>query len=208
MSYPPSKIPDAPMPLSMMPRLELPSETDLMYVVKTDASPGSRSRAMELGKLMALHKFESSWVTSENRGFQVDTTLAQMVVPKNFGGRFEFELNITLNVSGTVTLGKVYEIFVGAMDHDNISDVLFTNFQKILHDSSGSISGPGNMQQIDITGYVDVPDTSLPDAPDNRTIDLLLSIPQNEDVWAARNIKIKGVLWRSVHSNNVTPVNT
>lgn len=208
MSYPPSKIPDAPMPVSMMPRLDLPSETDLLYVVKTDALPGERSRAMELGKLMAMQKFESSWVTSENRGFQVDTTLAQMVVPKNFGGRFEFKLNITLNTSGPVTLGKVYEIFVGAWDHDNTSDVLFTNFQKIIHDSSGSISGSGSMQQIDITGYVDVPDTSLPDAPNNRTIDLLLSIPQDEVVWAARDIKIKGVLWKNVHSDNVTPVNT
>lgn len=208
MSYPPSKIPDAPMPVSMMPRLDLPSETDLIYVVKTDASPGERSRSMELGKLMALQKFESGWVTSENRGFQVDTTLAQMIVPKNFGGRFEFKLNITMNVTGPVTFGKVYEIFVGAMDHDSVVDVLYTNFQKIIHDSSGSISGSGSMQQIDITGYVDVPDTSLLDAPDNRTIDLLLSIPQDEVVWTARDIKIKGVLWRSVHSNNVTPINT
>lgn len=208
MSYPPSKIPDAPMPLSMMPRLDLPSETDLLYVVKTDAPLGERSRSMELGKLMALQKFESSWVAAENRGFQVETTLAQMVVPKNFGGRFEFKLNLTLSVTGPVTFGKVYEIFIGAMDHNNEMDVLFTNFQKIIHSGSGSISGSGNMQQIDITGYVDVPNTSLAQAPDNRTIDLFLSIPQDDVVWAARDIKIKGVLWRSVYSNNVTPVNT
>lgn len=202
------QIPDAPLPVSMLPRLDLPSETDLLYVVKTDAPIGERSRSMELGKLMALQKFESNWVTSENRGFQVETTLAQMVVPKNFGGRFEFKLNVTLNVSSPVTLGKVYEIFVGSVDHDNTVDALSTNFQKIIHDSSGSISGSGNMQQIDITGYVDVPDTSLVQVPDSRTIDLILQIPQDEAAWAARDIKVKGVLWRSVYSNNVTPVNT
>lgn len=202
------QIPDAPLPVSMLPRLDLPSETDLLYVVKTDAPLGARSMSMELGKLMAMQKFESSWVTSENRGFQVSTTLAQMVVPKNFGGRFEFKLNLTLNVSGSVTFGIVYEIFIAAMDHNNETDVLFTNFQKIIHSSSGGISGSGSMQQIDITGYVDVPDTSLPDAPDSRTIDLILDIPQDEAVWAARDIKVKGVLWRRVYSDNVTPVNT
>lgn len=202
------QIPDAPLPVSMLPRLDLPSETDLLYVVKTNAPLGERSRSMEFGKLMALQKFESNWVTPENRGFQVETTLAQMVVPKNFGGRFEFKLNLILNVPGPVTFGKVYEIFAGAIDHDHTEDELFTNYQKIIHDSSGSISGSGNMQQINITGYVDVPDTSLPDAPDNRTIDLILSIPQDEVVWAARDIKVKGVLCRIVYSNNVTPVNT
>lgn len=201
-------IPDAPLPVSMLPRLDLPSETDLLYVVKTDAPLGERSRSMELGKLMAMQKFESSWVAAENRGFQVETTLAQMVVPKNFGGRFEFKLNLTLNITDPVTFGIVYEIFMAAMDHNNETDVLFTNFQKIIHSSSGGISGSGSMQQIDITGYVDVPATSLVDAPDTRTIDLILEIPQNEVVWAARNIKVKGVLWRSVYSNNVTPVNT
>lgn len=202
------QIPDAPLPVSMLPRLDLPSDTDLLYVVKTDAPLGERIRSMELGKLMAMQKFESRWVSAENRGFQVYTTLAQMVVPKNFGGRFEFKLNVTLNVTGSVTFGTVYEIFVAAMDHNNDIDVLFTNFQKIIHSSSGGISGSGSMQQIDITGYVDVPDTSLPDAPDNRTIDLILQIPQDEVAWAARDIKVKGVLWRSVYSNNVTPVNT
>lgn len=202
------QIPDSPLPVSMLPRLDLPSETDLLYVVKTDAPIGERSRSMELGKLMALQKFESSWVTSENRGFQVSTTLAQMVVPKNFGGRFEFKLNLALNVTGPVTFGVVYEIFIAAMDHNNEIDVLFTNFQKIIHSSSGGISGSGSMQQIDITGYVDVPATSLAQVPDTRTIDLILQIPQDEAIWAARDIKVKGVLWRSVYSNNVTPVNT
>ncbi len=51
MSYPPNKIPDAPMPLSMMPEVVTPTEDDLLYLVQPNNQPGNRSRKISLKKL-------------------------------------------------------------------------------------------------------------------------------------------------------------
>lgn len=50
MSYPPNKIPDAPMPLSMMPSVET-FHDDVVYVVQPNNQPGIRSRKISLKKL-------------------------------------------------------------------------------------------------------------------------------------------------------------
>lgn len=52
MSYPPNKIPDAPMPLSMMPEVVTPTEDDLLYLVQPNNQPGNRSRKISLKKLL------------------------------------------------------------------------------------------------------------------------------------------------------------
>lgn len=46
MSYPPNKIPDAPMPLSMMPEMVTITEDDLLYLVQPNNNPGNRSGKM------------------------------------------------------------------------------------------------------------------------------------------------------------------
>lgn len=51
MSYPPNKIPDAPMPLSMMPEVVTTTEDDLLYLVQPNNQPGNRSRQISLKKL-------------------------------------------------------------------------------------------------------------------------------------------------------------
>lgn len=51
MSYPPNKIPDAPMPLSMMPEAVTLTEDDLLYLVQPNNQPGNRSRKISLKKL-------------------------------------------------------------------------------------------------------------------------------------------------------------
>ena len=45
MSYPPSKIPDAPMPLSMMPSVEEIHDTEILYIVQPTNPVGQRSRS-------------------------------------------------------------------------------------------------------------------------------------------------------------------
>lgn len=51
MSYHPNKIPDAPMPLSMMPEVVTPTEDDILYLVQPNNQPGNRSRKISLKKL-------------------------------------------------------------------------------------------------------------------------------------------------------------
>lgn len=52
MPYPKNQIPDAPLPVSMMPRVETPLKSDLLYLVQPGNNPGERSRSIELEKLM------------------------------------------------------------------------------------------------------------------------------------------------------------
>lgn len=52
MPYPKNQIPDAPLPVSMMPRVETPLKSDLLYLVQPGNNPGERSRSVELEKLM------------------------------------------------------------------------------------------------------------------------------------------------------------
>ena len=51
MSYPPSKIPDAPMPLSMMPSVETFHDDDVVYVAQPQNPMGQRSRKATLKQL-------------------------------------------------------------------------------------------------------------------------------------------------------------
>lgn len=52
MPYPKNQIPDAPLPVSMMPRVETPLKSDLLYLVQPGNNPGERSNSIELEKLM------------------------------------------------------------------------------------------------------------------------------------------------------------
>lgn len=52
MPYNKSQIPDAPLPVSMMPRVETPLKSDLLYLVQPGNNPGERSRSIELETLM------------------------------------------------------------------------------------------------------------------------------------------------------------
>ena len=52
MPYDKRQIPDAPLPVSMMPRVETPLKSDLLYLVQPGNNPGERSRSVELEKLM------------------------------------------------------------------------------------------------------------------------------------------------------------
>lgn len=45
-------IPDAPLPVSMTPRVETPLKSDLLYLVQPGNNPGERSRSIELEKLL------------------------------------------------------------------------------------------------------------------------------------------------------------
>lgn len=51
MSYPPSKIPDAPMPLSMMPSVETFHDDDVVYVAQPQNPMGQRSRKATIKQL-------------------------------------------------------------------------------------------------------------------------------------------------------------
>ena len=48
MAYPPNQVPDAPKPLSMMPRVEVFHSDDLLYIAQLQNNPGERSRAATL----------------------------------------------------------------------------------------------------------------------------------------------------------------
>ena len=61
-------IPDAPIALSMLPRLTDLQDTDLIYVVRPNNPIGQRSRALELGKLSEkFMKASTGSVSIENR---------------------------------------------------------------------------------------------------------------------------------------------
>lgn len=51
MPYNRNQIPDAPLPVSMMPRVETPLKSDLLYLVQPGNNPGERSNSIELQKL-------------------------------------------------------------------------------------------------------------------------------------------------------------
>lgn len=52
MPYDKRQIPDAPLPVSMMPRVETPLKSDLLYLVQPGNNPGERSNSIELQKLL------------------------------------------------------------------------------------------------------------------------------------------------------------
>lgn len=52
MPYNKNQTPDAPLPVSMMPRVKTPLKSDLLYLVQPGNNPGERSRSIELEKLM------------------------------------------------------------------------------------------------------------------------------------------------------------
>lgn len=52
MPYNKNQTPDAPLPVSMMPRVETPLKSDLLYLVQPGNNPGERSRSIELETLM------------------------------------------------------------------------------------------------------------------------------------------------------------
>ena len=106
------QIPDAPIALSMLPRLEDLQDGDLIYVVRPTNPIGQRSRALELGKLSEKFKRASSgWVSIENRSLAGGIeALAKLEVPKGYGGRFEFRFDLAYSDTGTLSPGYVQDL--------------------------------------------------------------------------------------------------
>ena len=192
------QIPDAPIALSMLPRLEDLQDGDLIYVVRPTNPLGQRSKAMELGQLSEKFlKASTGWVSIENRplagGFEA---LAKLEVPKGYGGRFEFRFEMQYSDTGTLPLGYVQDLTMQAYDIDKGTDVVTCRLQQIFHDAAGAITGAGTAVSTHWVGSVDVPDSTRSPLPDVRDIHLRVGLPYGDSVlWALRNIKLKAELW-------------
>lgn len=198
MPYNGNNIPDAPMPLSMFPRLTDLQDTDLIYVVRPTNPLGQRSRALELGKLSEkFTKASTGWVSIENRALAGGIeALAKLEVPKGYGGRFEFRFELAYSDTGTLHPGYVQDLQMQAFDIDKGTDLVVGHFQRIFHDASGAITGSGAVSPTQWFGSVDVPGSTRSPLPDVREIHLSVVLPYADSIlWALRTIRLKAELW-------------
>ena len=192
------QIPDAPIALSMLPRLEDLQDTDLIYAVRPTNPLGQRSRALELGKLYEkFMKASTGWVSIENRSLAGGIeALAKLEVPKGYGGRFEFRFDLAYSDTGTLPLGYVQDLNMQAYDIDKGTDVVTCRLQRIFHDAAGAITGAGTAVATHWVGSVDVPGTTRSPVPDVREIHLSVVLPYGDSsLWSLQNIKLKAELW-------------
>lgn len=192
------QIPDAPIAISMLPRLEDLQDSDLIYVVRQTNPLGQRSKSMELGKFVQkFTKASTGWVSIENRSLAGGIeALAKLEVPKGYGGRFEFRFDLAYSDTGTLPLGYVQDLQMHSFDMDRGADFVVGHFQRIFHDSSGAITGAGTAVATHWFGSVDVPGSTWETEPDSREIHLRIVLPYGDSVlWALQNIKLKAELW-------------
>ena len=192
------QIPDAPIALSMLPRLEDLQDGDLIYVVRPTNPLGQRSRALELGKLSErFMKASTGWVRIENRSLAGGIeALAKLEVPKGYGGRFEFRFDLASSDTGTLSPGYVQDLQMHAYDIDKGTDLVVGCFQRIFHDASGAITGSGSVIATRWSGAVDIPDSTRSPLPNVRDIHLSVVLPYGDTtLWALSNIKLKAELW-------------
>lgn len=191
-------IPDAPIALSMLPRLEDLQDTDLIYAVRPTNPIGQRSKSMELGKLSErFTKASTGWVSIENRSLAGGIeALAKLEVPKGYGGRFEFRFDMQYSDTGTLSPGYVQDLQMQAFDIDKGTDLVVGHFQRIFHDASGAITGSDSVVATHWFGSVDVPGSTRSPLPDVREIHLSVVLPYADSIlWALHNIKLKAELW-------------
>ena len=128
MSYPPNKIPDAPMPLSMMPSVEIFHDDDVVYVAQPQNPMGQRSRKATIkqlkdGQVMMPKMFITS--TAPDSGtWEVDLTgcfphtRIQLIRP---AGRADTHTdrvilkNIPADVLMTVEISVDYGVLTGSI---------------------------------------------------------------------------------------------
>ena len=192
------QIPDAPIALSMLPRLEDLQDGDIIYVVRPTNPIGQRSRALELGKLSEkFMKASSGWVSIENRSLAGGIeALAKLEVPKGYGGRFEFRFDLAYYDTGTLSPGYVQDLQMHAYDIDKGTDLVVGCFQRIFHDASGAITGSGSVIATRWSGAVDIPDSTRSPLPNVRDIHFSVVLPYADSIlWELRNIKLKAELW-------------
>ena len=192
------QIPDSPIALSMLPRVEDLQDGDLIYVVRPTNPLGQRCRSMELGKLFErFTKASSGWVSIENRALAGGVeTLAKLEVPKGYGGRFEFRFDLAYSDSGTLSPGYVQDLQIHVFDMDKSTDAVYGQFQRIFHDDSGAITGSGAVVATHWFGSVDIPGSTRSPLPDVRDIRLKIVLPYADSVlWSLRTIKVKAELW-------------
>lgn len=192
------QIPDAPIALSMLPRLTDLQDTDLIYVVRPTNPIGQRSRALELGKLSErFTKASTGWVSIENRSLAGGIeALAKLEVPKGYGGRFEFRFDLAYSDTGTLSPGYVQDLQMQAFDIDKGTDLVVGHYQRIFHNASGAITGSGAVVATHWFGSVDVPGSTRSPLPDVREIHLSVVLPYADSIlWALQNIKLKAELW-------------
>ena len=128
MSYPPSKIPDAPMPLSMMPSVETFHDDDVVYVAQPQNPMGQRSRKATLKQLrdnqvMTPKMFITS--TAPNFGpWEVDltgcfpNTSIQLIRPADRGDTTVDSVilkNAPADVLMTVEISVDYGVLTGSL---------------------------------------------------------------------------------------------
>lgn len=192
------QIPDAPIALSMLPRLTDLQDTDLIYVVRPTNPLGQRSKAAEMGLLAGKFlKASTGWVSIENRSMAGGIeALAKLEVPKGYGGRFEFRFDLAYSDTGTLPLGYVQDLNMQAYDIDKGTDVVTCRLQRIFHDAAGAITGAGTAVATHWVGSVDVPDSTRSPLPNVREIHLSVVLPYGDaSLWALQNIKLKAELW-------------
>ena len=201
------QIPDSPIALSMLPRLEDLQDGDLIYVVRPTNSLGQRSKSMELGKLSErFTKASTGWVSIENRSLAGGIeALAKLEVPKGYGGRFEFRFDLAYSDTGTLPLGYVQDLNMQAYDIDKGTDVVTCRLQRIFHDAAGAITGAGTAVATHWVGSVDVPDSTRSPLPDVRDIHLSVVLPYGDaSLWSLQNIKLKAELWPELATDAMT----
>jgi len=200
------QIPDAPIALSMLPRLEDLQGGDLIYVVRPTNPIGKRSRALEFGKLSErFTKASTGWVSIENRSLVGNEGLVKLAVPKGYGGRFDFRFDLTYSDSGTLLPGYVQDLAVMAYDIDKGTDSVYGHFQRIFHDAAGAITGSNAVIPTHWSGSVDVPDSTRSPLPDVRNIHLQIVLPYADSIlWALQTIKVKAELWPEKETDAMT----
>lgn len=166
MSYPPSKIPDAPMPLSMMPSVETFHDDDVVYVAQPQNPMGQRSRKATIkqlrdGQVMMPKMFITSTAPDSgdwavDMGTLKDTN--RLVLVQNANSP---KTSCSITLSGTqpssasiLDIVVVYGSWTGNL---TLSGLSAGNY--ILHGADGEwmrgiIAADGKLSQYSIMGHL------------------------------------------------------
>lgn len=192
-------LPDAPAPLSMLPREATPTASDLLYLVKPNNVIGQRCKAVELGALGAR---STGWVdvADFNTGSAGATTdVLRFKVPKGWWGVVELKFHMATGYgAATGQAGRVIKLALKTYDVDEIDDDETAWFSQVTMNENGLVTedGTGQGQPTDWSIYANIPKCTLATEPAERTIQAALKLDTSASTpWAFTSVKARATIW-------------
>lgn len=192
-------LPDAPAPLSMLPREATPTASDLLYLVKPNNVIGQRCKAVELGALGAR---STGWVDVADFNIgasDVSQSVIRFKVPKGWWGMVELKFHMaTSYAAATGQAGRVIKAALKTYDINEIDDDETAWFTQVTMNENGLVSEDGSYQgkPTDWYMFVNIPKCTLTTEPAERTIQAMFRLDTSASFpWAFTSVKARATIW-------------